>query len=70
MVPSQEGQEMYIFEYGFRKVYMNSALQAYLEDLRKTYKSVKSNTIPFASFVSYCQNELGIREQDRFVSCR
>lgn len=52
-------QEMPFFEYAFRKVYANSNIRTYLEYLRKTSEHSGNKTTPFASYISYCQRELG-----------
>ncbi len=51
-------QETLYFEFEFITIYNDLNVQAYLEHLRGFYKERKFVTTPFASFVSYGQQEL------------
>jgi len=51
-------QEMFYFEFELITIYNDPNVQAYIEYIRGLYKERKFVTTPFASFVSYGQQEL------------
>ena len=50
-------REMSFFKYEIIRVYMNDNIQNYLKFLKDFYDLVEIGTIPFSSFISYCEKE-------------
>ncbi len=47
--------EMRFFKYEFTRIHQNRNVQGYLEFLKDFYERVGTDTMPFPSFVSYCE---------------
>ena len=57
-------REISFFKYQFIRIYENKEIQSYLNFLKDVFEK-KAASVPFASFISYCEKELSLSSQQQ-----